>query len=531
MLRYFLKTKNMAESATEDKKEDKVDKKEARRLARLEEENARAAALEYIAEDIEKDWYGYLPLQRGITTSRVWIELKDLDKSLAGTDVWVRSRLQDIRGQSHFSFIVLRSGRHTAQALLLAKGDFKAGGKWTNNLPKESVLDIFATVTIPEDEIRATTQKVELFVKKIFCVSKADPILPFQLKDANRPDLVDEKEDDGQARVLQDIRLDYRIIDLRTLTNHAIFRLQSAICELFREYLRGRDFIEIHTPKMIGGASEGGANVFKFQYFGRDACLAQSPQLYKQMAICGDLDRVFEIGPVFRAENSNTHRHLCEFTGLDFEMTIRENYHEVLDTVSELFKFIFKNLKERFSEEIEAVFQQHPNREFKWIEKTPKIDFQEGMKMLKDAGVNIPDDLSEYDMSTEVEKTLGKLVYEKYDTDFYMLINYPLGVRPFYTMPRDSSNKWSNSYDVFMRGEEIISGAQRIHDPALLAERAKTKGIPLLTIQPYIDAFKYGAFPHGGAGVGLERVVMLFLGLPNIRKTSMFPRDPKRIEP
>ena len=184
-------------------------------------------------------------------------------------------------------------------------------------------------------------------------INKSAPILPFQIDDASR--LVtnqaaedghgDEEHKEGDepkgAVVKQEIRLNNRIIDLRVPTNQAIFRLQAAVGSLFREYLGGQGFIEIHSPKLIGGASEGGANVFKFKYFGTDACLAQSPQLYKQMALCADFDRVFEIGPVFRAEDSNTNRHLCEFTGLDMEMTIKEHYFEVLDMLANMLVFIF----------------------------------------------------------------------------------------------------------------------------------------------------------------------------------------------
>lgn len=157
----------------------------------------------------------------------------------------------------------------------------------------------------------------------------------------------EEESKDGKEKlavVKQDTRLNNRVIDLRVVTNQAIFRLQSAVCQIYREFLLSRDFVEIHSPKMIGGTSEGGANVFRFKYFDRDACLAQSPQLYKQMAVCGDLTRVFEIGPVFRAENSNTNRHLCEFTGLDLEMEFKNHYFEVLDLIGELMVFLFKNM-------------------------------------------------------------------------------------------------------------------------------------------------------------------------------------------
>ena len=326
----------------------------------------------------------------------------------------------------------------------------------------------------------------------------------------------------------QDVRLNNRIIDLRVPTNQAIFRLQSGVCTLYREFMLKNGFVEIHTPKMIGGSSEGGSNVFKFQYFGQDACLAQSPQLYKQMALMGDLERVFEIGPVFRAEQSNTNRHLTEFTGLDMEMTIKEHYFEVLDLLADLLAYIFMGLADRHKEELEVIKRQYPFEDFVCKYPVVRLSFKEGVKMLKEAGVNQAD---LEDLSTETEKALGRLVKEKYETDFYMLYGYPTNARPFYTMLDPADPNYTNSYDFFMRGEEITSGAQRIHHPEMLAERATHHQIPLNTIQDYIDSFKYGAPAHGGAGFGLERIVKFYCNLHNIRKSSLFPRDPKRIKP
>jgi aspartyl-tRNA synthetase len=184
------------------------------------------------------------------------------------------------------------------------------------------------------------------------------------------------------AVVKQDTRLNNRVIDLRVTTNQAIFRLQSGVCQIYREFLLSRDFVEIHSPKLIGGTSEGGANVFRLKYFEQDACLAQSPQLYKQMAVCGDLTRVFEIGPVFRAENSNTNRHLCEFTGLDLEMEFKNHYFEVLDLISELMVFLFKNIKERHARELKVIQDQYPFEDFKCADPCVRIDFRSGVKLL-----------------------------------------------------------------------------------------------------------------------------------------------------
>jgi aspartyl-tRNA synthetase len=193
-------------------------------------------------------------------------------------------------------------------------------------------------------------------------------------------------------------------MDLRTPTTQALFRIQAGVGMLFREYLSKEGFIEIHTPKLIAGASEGGANVFKMKYFDRDACLAQSPQLYKQMCIIGDLKRVFEIGSVFRAENSFTSRHLCEFTGLDFEMEIKDHYFEVLDVIGKLFTYIFKGLNERFKPELDAINNQYPFEPLMFLDETLKIDFKEGCKLLEENGFkqNVNEDLD-----TENEKALG----------------------------------------------------------------------------------------------------------------------------
>jgi len=196
--------------------------------------------------------------------------------------------------------------------------------------------------------------------------------------------------------------------------------------------------------------------VFNLKYFNQDCCLAQSPQLYKQMALAADMERVFEIGPVFRAENSNTYRHLCEFTGLDMEMTFKTHYFEVLDMLGDMLIYIFKNLETRFAKELEVIGSQYPFEPFKCVTPVVKLNFKEGVKMLKAAGVN-QDALG--DLTTESEKALGKLVKEKYDTDFYMLYGYPVNARPFYTMIDPEDPNYTNSYDFFMRGEEITSGA------------------------------------------------------------------------
>jgi aspartyl-tRNA synthetase len=507
-----------------------------------------AAAAEAEAARLNADVYGELPLiQSQAHTDRVWTRVADLSGALAGegkAPVLVRARVHAVRETSKVLFLTLRQAFSTVQATVF-KGTNKDLFKFAAALPKESVVDVRGALSKVEAAITSCTQSdVELSVATLFVVSRANPVLPFQLEDAARPDRFFDEQAREEAEALaagkppperkfvsvsQDTRLDYRWIDLRTPANQAIMRISSGVCQLFREFLSQRDFVEIQTPKILGGASEGGSSVFQLKYFGADACLAQSPQLYKQMtAACSDLERVFEIGPVFRAENSNTHRHLCEFHGLDMEMVINEHYYEVLDVFSDLFIFIFDGMKARYAREMEAVRAQHPFEDLEYCRPSLRITYAEGVAMLQAAGVAInPGD----DFSTAQERALGAIIKEKYHTDFFMMDRYPTAIRPFYTMPCPDDPTLSNSYDFFIRGEEIVSGAQRVHEPELLTRQAREKGVPPESIKSYIDSFRHGALPHGGGGVGLERVVMLSLGLANIRKACMFVRDPKRLAP
>lgn len=456
---------------------------------------------------------------------RTILDLKDLTPSLKDKKVWVRARLQTSRAKGKQCFFVLRQQKWTIQALVCVGPNVsKQMVKFSAGINKESIIDVEGFVRTVDQKIEACSQHdVELHCEQVWVVSSAAPRLPLLIEDAVRPDT-----DDALATVNQDTRLDNRILDLRTTTNQAIFRIEAGVCKYFRDYLMEKDFIEVHVPKIISAASEGGANVFTVSYFKDKAYLAQSPQLYKQMAMTADFDRVFTIGQVFRAEDSNTHRHLTEFVGLDLEMAFKFHYHEVVEVIGDMFVHIFKNLRDNLQEEIETVGRQYKSEPFKFLEPSLVLTYKEGVRLLQDNGVDMGD---EDDLSTPSEKLLGRLIKQKYDTDFFILDKFPLAVRPFYTMPDPTDKKWSNSYDMFMRGEEILSGAQRVHCPELLTERAKEKGVDIQHIKSYIDSFRYGAPPHAGGGIGMERVTMLFLGLDNIRKTSMFPRDPKRLTP
>jgi len=480
--------------------------------------------------DFCQDKYGQLPLNQSQTKlSRTVVNVGNITSALADQSVWIRARLHTTRAKGKQCFVVLRQGKSTLQGIVFVGTSVsKQMLKFVANVAKESIVDIKGIVQKVSKSVESCTQSdVELNCQEFWVVSLSEPRLPLQIDDAARP-ITEEGEDSLNIRVNQDTRLDNRILDLRTSTNQAIYRIEAGVCKFFRQALERKNFVEIHTPKIIPAASEGGANVFTVSYFKTSAYLAQSPQLYKQMAIASDFEKVYTIGSVFRAEDSNTHRHLTEFVGLDLEMAFDSHYHEVMDTIGNTFTEIFRGLRDAYEEEIGTVKKQYPAEEFTFLDPPLKLNYIDGVKMLREAGIEMGD---EEDLSTPNEKLLGRLVKAKYDTDFFMLDKYPLAVRPFYTMPDPSNPKYSNSYDMFMRGEEILSGAQRIHDPKLLTERAAHHGIDLEKIKSYIDAFRYGCPPHAGGGIGLERVTMLYLGLDNIRKTSMFPRDPKRITP
>ncbi|GJQ10802.1 hypothetical protein GpartN1_g4991.t1 [Galdieria partita] len=493
-------------------------------------ENSLTTKIDYLSVDDESTQnFGEYQLIQSVATDsisgRLFTSVSSLDKEKVGKQIWTRARVDTIRPKGRSAFLVLRQSQYTLQAVVSESDKVSRQMiKWiTKEVGEECLVDIYGNVVAAE--VKSCSQHdIELHVWKLYIVNKVNARLPIRVEDAGRPDWQEG------VHVLRDTRLDNRVLDLRVPSQQAIFRIQSGVCQLFREILLREGFIEIHSPKIIAGASEGGAEVFKLNYFGQNACLAQSPQLYKQMAICADLERVFEIGPVFRAENSYTHRHLCEFTGLDIEMAIREHYFEVLDVLEQLFIGIFEGLRLRFSTEIELVQEKFQISPIRYLPagQNPRLHFPEAVQLLKANGY-IQEDLD--DLSTENEKALGKIIKEKYGTDFYTLASFPATVRPFYTMPKAEDSRYSNSFDMFLRGEEIVSGAQRIHDSVLLESQVKAKNIPLSSIEDYINAFKYGTPPHGGAGIGLERVVMLYLGVGNIRECSMFPRDPKRLRP
>jgi len=543
--------KEEKKKAKEDAKKAKEEEKRKREEEQQRQRDAKFKGPDLTLENFMEHAFGNVFIQSQCKTDREWTPVIALTPELKDKKVWLRARVHNSRKQGNkLCFLTLRQDLATVQAVVF--GPEAAG--FAGALPDESVVDVFGAVACPEAPVVSCTQSaVEVAVERVYCIGRSQP-LPVQLADLSRTEEEYEK-DPKLVRVNPDVRLDNRVIDVRTVANQAIFRIQSGVCTLFREFLLQNSFQEIHTPKLIGGASEGGADVFEVKYFDGKAFLAQSPQLYKQMALMTDMPRVFEVGPIFRSEKSFTHRHMTEFTGLDLEMTFKDHYHEVLDVLSGLFNHIFEGLNTRFATEIEAVRRQYPFKDLKWKHPCLRLTFKDAVGLLRSKGpailekriaaeereyernimkkhlesVKVHED--EEDISTEDEKLLGAIMLEEYGEELYIIDKFPKDVRPFYTMPDPNDERWTNAFDVFLRGEEITSGAQRIHDPAMLARKCEAVGVPVSSIQAYIDAFKYGSYPHGGAGIGMERVVMLFLCLNNIRKTSMFPRDPKRLLP
>lgn len=486
----------------------------------------------------QKARYGVLPVNNyaGQFTHVERTNLQDLTEADIGRTVTFRARIHNTRNISaHLTFVALRQQAITIQAVL-HEDDIVSQHMiyWVEHLHDECVVRVTGTLQKPAAKqgqvLGSYIHNMELRAHEMHVESQPTESLPFTVQEAE----VTQKEADesDRHRVSERSRLNNRIIDLRTSSSQSIFRVQSAVSSLFREFLIGKGFVEIHTPKLQGGATESGASVFKVDYFGRPAFLAQSPQLAKQMCIAGDMKKVFEIGAVFRAENSNTHRHMTEYTGLDIEMAIDEHYHEVLRTIDACLKSIFAGIYQRCRAEIDLLKAQFPHQDLVWLEQTPILPFAEAVSMLNATGWKQengePLPLDE-DLGTRDEIRLGQLIKEKYNTDYYILDKFPRSARPFYAMPDPNDDKYTNSFDIFVRGQEILSGGQRIHDAAMLLESLERSKIDRAVMDEYINGFEWAAPPHGGGGIGLERLCMLMLQLGDIRHATLFPRDPKSL--
>lgn len=528
------------------KHERAAEKEQARKEAeaRIEADKQRKLDMERKAQEEEtpeqRARYGTLDInsyaQEKEHVERV--DIRTLTPAQIGEVVTFRARIHNLRKLSaHLLFLELRQQTATIQGILHEHGDITQYFLyWAEHLHVESVVLIKGVVQEPRAKqgeiLGVSIHNLEIQIEEMHVEATPSEPLAFTVHEAEVSRTEAAKEGDSRHRVSDRARQHNRIIDLRTTASQGIFRIQSGICQAFRSHLHGLGFIEIHTPKLQGAASESGASVFKVDYFGRPAFLAQSPQLGKQMCIAADFRRVFEIGPVFRAENSNTHRHLTEFTGLDLEMAIDEHYHEVLRVLDSTFKAMFSYVYENYKDEIEVVKQQFPHDDLVWLDQTPILPFAEAVRMLNesgylnDTGKPLPED---EDLGTRDEIALGALIKEKFKTDYYILDKFPASARPFYAMPDPQNPNLTNSFDIFLRGQEILSGGQRIHDAPMLIERMTKLKMDPKTMEDYMSGFEWAAPPHGGGGIGMERVLMLLLKLGDIRHATLFARDPKSL--
>lgn len=467
-------------------------------------------------------------------TSYIYADILNLSSSLIGTNVHITGRIHKVRKSGGLCFLVLRYQQKTIQCICKRADIGKDKFTELVTFRPETIVQLYGKLSLlPANigQVDSTYYKdMEFVVCDYNLISKTQE-LPFVLIDADS-----KEEEDFRSNVLVETRQKNRWLDLRVPTNNCIFKLRSALVNYFRIFLLENDFTEIQTPKLLGTASESGASVFKLKYFSEteNACLAQSPQLYKQMAICADFDRVFEIGPVFRAENSISFRHLCEFTGLDLEVSLNPNekgevdYKQVTDLIWKLLKYIHTRLYEGKKEEIEYIRERFPFTDLVIPVEPVYFQYKDAVLLLNENGMNMKDT---DDLSTPAEKLLGDLIKQITGSDMFILTGYPSNVRPFYTMLDPIDNRFSNSYDIILNGTEISSGAQRIHQYDELCKRVSECGINPASLYGYLDSFKYGCKPHAGCGLGLERLLMLFFGLKNVRQTSFCPRDPNILTP
>lgn len=415
---------------------------------------------------------------------------------------------EKVRNLQWVQFIVLRSeGQRIQVTIEKSTPTNQKMVEIVDKLTNESTITV--TGTIKENE-KVKMGGMELIPDSIEVTSSSAPELPINIanKDA----------------ALIDTRMDNRFLDLRNDVNFHIFKIQTEFVRAMRQYLYDNDFTEIHTPKLIGAASESGSEVFEVNYFGNKAYLAQSPQFYKQMAIAAGYERVFEVAPAFRAENSNTNRHATEFTSFDLEFANINSYEDVMRVEEELLVAGLTAVKEKYGDLIKELYGVDVV-----IPKTPfpRIDLQDLYKELSQRyGYKVPDhDIG--DMNAEAEKLTSKYANEVYGHEFIFVTGFSKTKRPFYHMRKDGIPQ---GYDLIWKGTEITTGAQREHRYDVLEEQAKEKGLGE-DIKFYKDFFKYGCPPHGGFGLGIDRLTMLLLGLPSLKETMFLFRGPNRLTP
>lgn len=431
-------------------------------------------------------------------------ELQTLGEgSRATIEGWVHA----VRNQGKILFVVVRNEYGLFQGVTLKKDEaiFTTGKELTD----ESVIQMSGVIQLQ----KAAPQGVELFLDSIVVLSKADAQLPIPISEHA------ENEADLQNR------LDWRWIDLRHDNKRLIFETWTTMEQAARNYWVDNGFIEIHSPKLLGTPSEGSAELFELDYFGKKAYLAQSPQFFKQMAMASGFGKVFEVGPVFRANPSFTSRHDTEFTGYDMEISFIESHHDVMDEEERWLEAMIRAVKEKHAEATKEAYGREiivPALPF------PRIPLLEAKELLKERGVSSekPDDLS-----PEEERTLSEIVKEKHGHEFVFVTEYPVSARPFYHMRHEEDDTLTKSFDLLWNGIEITTGAQREHRYDQLIQQAKEKGLSYESLEFYFNFFKYGCPPHGGLGLSPSRLLMKLLDIPNVREVTYLYRGPKRLVP
>lgn len=409
-----------------------------------------------------------------------------------------------IRVQGKIGFLLLRDRAGITQVFLSPQLAKEFG-----TLLKESVVLVEGTVAKrPANQIKPemATGEVEVAASRIELISRSETPLPIEITEDTTTGL--------------DKRLDFRFLDMRRQKISAIFAIRSQVVALTTEFFISEGFVNIQTPKLTASGVESGAEEFKIDYFGKKASLAQSPQIYKQMFVVSGLEKVFEIGTVFRAEKSNTTRHLTEFTGIDLEMGFIKDEHDVMDVVEKYFQFLLKRLTKECTKELALL-----GITLNVPKKIPRIQLQEMQEWLKQQGKVVPED---EDLDAEAEKMMGEFVKQKYKCDFFFALGYPWKKRPFYHMKSGNTTK---SFDLIYNGVEVGTGAQREHRLDILEEQCREKGLDLHKLNFYRDIFRYGVIPHGGVGLGLDRIIEQMLHLGNVREAILLPRDPVRLTP
>jgi len=407
------------------------------------------------------------------------------------------------RDMGQFGFLVLRDGAGTFQAVLDNADEIAK----LRGLQFESVLDVEGLITA---EPRAAVG-AEMHDCRIEVLSPVLEPLPFEInKKEFKPGL--------------DTFLDYAPIGLRNLQKRALFRISAELMTGYREYLNEQGFVEIQTPKIVGSATESGANVFVLDYFGRPAYLAQSPQFYKQIMV-GVFERVFEIGPVFRAEKHNTARHTNEYVSMDLEMGFIHDHRDVMAMLTGVLRHMFTRVTEGCAKEVALLKLKVPAIG----ESIPSIRMPDAQQIILERYKE--DCRGEPDLAPQHEAWLCEYAAKELGSEFLFVTHYPTAKRPFYALPDEQEPTLTKSFDLLFRGCEVVTGGQRIHRYEQLLENAAKWGIKAEQISGYLQAFKYGMPPHGGFGMGLERLLMQLTGQTNLREVTLFPRDQDRLAP